>query len=644
MDISPLYQLRERLKIAMISGSDLIAEDFRLRRAAENIRPLENVSPVFARLNQLLGVLLAEECKDRESVLLDAITLVDAVLCTQASEEVPGVVEEVEVFSCGKVGVEIPYSIFSNAMLTLKNPGKERHRLLRKARDAHPEIFEDYRFKAAMVDALGNVYVDMAEMLEQWLIESGEPVVPLLKRNFDPKGKKEMVRRVRIMDAVSGGKLNDFYLEQLPEAGNSVRRELIYALRHCDKNVGDLITMTRTEKGKAKKMAYWTLADMESREAEQFFLEFLEKNLSDALGCLKGAKSKWAADLVAEKLMELMDIWCSENVMDYRTKESKIAASLLLEYFYAMIGKRGEQICNCYRKAAKCIEKIDDFVVNWYEFSFRADPDGSRYDLQKATQFLPKLLMQSIKVSRDKGLARLAVELYETYGMAYFAAACTGMQELAEGNELYEWLESKLINRNMKGKQINMALLDKLEESLHEIRWDDRQNCYVRWFWIRDERDGRKKEVNYPVDQPFGGPITDLLMACKKNTLDQLLFCWIRKDDQEYCEKLGAYFKQRALTAPNNECYLTPMCKCKVQDCSGLAVQYAKSQGDIYGWRMRFYLDEMPGSNEAKLKEAKAVYELICWGKVKGVRLKETLEGYIARMEQVCGRNIVLNP
>ena len=64
MDINPLYELRARLKNALISGTDLIAEDFRLKRAAEAMKPLEAVSPVFAKIGQLMAALLADGCEE----------------------------------------------------------------------------------------------------------------------------------------------------------------------------------------------------------------------------------------------------------------------------------------------------------------------------------------------------------------------------------------------------------------------------------------------------------------------------------------------------------------------------------------------------------------------------------------------------
>lgn len=62
MDVKPVYELRERLRAAVIAGANLLSEDFRLRRALEAFKPLETASPVFAKVGQLTAQLLSPDC------------------------------------------------------------------------------------------------------------------------------------------------------------------------------------------------------------------------------------------------------------------------------------------------------------------------------------------------------------------------------------------------------------------------------------------------------------------------------------------------------------------------------------------------------------------------------------------------------
>lgn len=220
----------------MISGCGLIEEDFRLKRAAEAMKPLEAASPVFAKIGQLLSVLLSEDCKDRAGALMDAITLVDAVLCTQGAVNVPGELEEIETNSWGSAVTNAPYSVLHTLLDALTTSGGGRYGFVMETHEAHPELFEDYRVKHVLVQALGASYAELAEQVAQWLKESGPSILPLLYKEFDPKGKKEMVRRVQVIEAIAKAGANEFYLKMLPESEKDVRGALIYALRHDNGN------------------------------------------------------------------------------------------------------------------------------------------------------------------------------------------------------------------------------------------------------------------------------------------------------------------------------------------------------------------------------------------------------------------------
>ena len=63
MDITPIYNLQTRLRAAAIAGVNLLQEDFRLKRAAEELKPLEGASPVFAKLGQQMAI-LSKPCHD----------------------------------------------------------------------------------------------------------------------------------------------------------------------------------------------------------------------------------------------------------------------------------------------------------------------------------------------------------------------------------------------------------------------------------------------------------------------------------------------------------------------------------------------------------------------------------------------------
>lgn len=230
MDLQPLYDVKERLSYAAIAGTGLLDEDFRLKRAVEALSPLAAASPVFAKISAGVEVLLGAPAEERGGLLLDVLALVDAVAYTQGVTGVEGELAPLTPGS-GTYG-EASYGQLHPLLELLGGTGGGRMAQIKATWEEHPDYFADYRVLPALVRGLGDSYGELAELAASILEQIGPAAVPLLKENFEPAGKREMVRRVRLLEKLAGGAENDFYLAQLPEAKKEVREALIYALRH----------------------------------------------------------------------------------------------------------------------------------------------------------------------------------------------------------------------------------------------------------------------------------------------------------------------------------------------------------------------------------------------------------------------------
>ena len=91
MNLQALYDLKERLEHAAIAGTALLQEDFRLRRAVEALAPLAKANPVFAKISVGTMALLNSPETERSAKLLDVLSLVDAVVYTQGTTNISGV-------------------------------------------------------------------------------------------------------------------------------------------------------------------------------------------------------------------------------------------------------------------------------------------------------------------------------------------------------------------------------------------------------------------------------------------------------------------------------------------------------------------------------------------------------------------------
>lgn len=304
MDITPIYELKTRLRAAAIAGANLLSEDFRLKKAAESFAPLAASSPVFAKINEMTGKLIES---GSPADLLDTITLVDAVITTLGvCGGVSGDLEPLGVSGNSTAIVNAPYSQLSAIIDALTTSGSGNFNTIITARKETPELFNDYRVKPALIKGLGASYGELADTAANILKGMGKEIIPLVKKDFDPKGKKEMVRRLNVIEEICGAEENDFYLEQLENSEKDVRKALIYALRHDEKNIDRLIELTKTEKGKLKTAALAALASFDCEKAAEFFNEYAKKKPVEVIDIMQDVSSEWSSGLTARLIDQLL--------------------------------------------------------------------------------------------------------------------------------------------------------------------------------------------------------------------------------------------------------------------------------------------------------------------------------------------------
>ncbi len=301
----------------------------------------------------------------------------------------------------------------------------------------------------ALVKALGAKYAELADTAGQWLCQEDKSILPLLTQGFDPAGKKEMARRVQVIDTIAGGSLNDWYISQLEGAKKQVRVMLIYALRHCPENLELLLKLAKTEKYDNKDAARWALARIQNPGALPFWREMMEADLIENGRFFMASNSPAATALTAELLeRELEDLLAPDDAPWYTEKEKRLANLL-----YALVGKTGPAICDAYRKGAALGTKLDGSRA-WKngkghinEQMFFQRPGGQKHPFSVA---LVEVLNQSIQWNPDPGLCTLAEELYESYGGLWAGpAVCAAL--LTKGAEEAAAVGKKLLGPKPPG-------------------------------------------------------------------------------------------------------------------------------------------------------------------------------------------------
>lgn len=615
MDLSPLYDLRDRLRAGAIAGAALVLEDFRLKRALDALAPLEQASPVFAKLGQLTRALLDPGCTDRAGALLDALTLADAVLCTQGAVAAPGALEPVETANQGDAVTNAPYSVLSPLLEALTTSGSGKYSFVLDTHNARPELFADYRVKNAMVQALGAAYSELADKVAEWLSQEDASLLPMLQNGFDPKGKKDMVRRVQVMSAVAGAEANEYYLAQLPEAEKEVRAALIYALRLDEGNAEKLVELCKTEKGSCKKMAHWALAKLESPIAWDYWDKLAAKKPDQAAEYMTLAATEKASALVAGALGR----WLAPYEADPDTPLAAQEQQQLYTLFSALPGKSGPEICDCYRRMAALGTALDQKHYKneagqsiAVQFRLLTTMQWNPRELLPFSAAVPLVLQQSILYHPAPDLLALAEELAQTAEVSYAVPVLTAALLTKPAADVYE-LAKPVFHPSLSifKKPEQRAGKRSLIAAFGLVKWDgDTQSQVLTSSFVDPALNGPPRFVQRPIREPLDRRLYDDLLGMQEDVM-WVLFGLIPENDRELCAYLGERLYRRALTLSNNCGYLAPLVRCGFTQCAGLAVRYFQSQRRINVWEVQRYFSQMPGDNAARVKELEQIIEMI---------------------------------
>ncbi len=351
MNLRPLYDVKERLEQAAIAGVGLLAEDFRLSRAAEQLKPLAGASPVFGKIDAGLTQLLSAPAGERSGLLLDVLALVDAVVYTQGQTGVSG--ELVPLPAGGGQYQELSYSQLSPLLTALTTTGGGRMELVKSAWEDHPEFFSDYRILPAVVDGLGDSYGELAELNADILKGIGPAALPLVKAGLDPAGNRAMARRVEVISALEGAAATPWLRELLPQSKKDVRAAVLTALGEDGENVPLLLELARTERGANRDAILRALARQDGEAVRAFWGKELEAH-SDSVKFLEPSNTDWAAGLVTSGLQRRL-----ENYLSGERRPTYEEGTNLTTWCWSLGHKDSPAMLDFWRWADSRMEDID---------------------------------------------------------------------------------------------------------------------------------------------------------------------------------------------------------------------------------------------------------------------------------------------
>ncbi len=347
--MNPLIELKERLVYIAVAGTQLIKEDFRLKKSIENFSALAEKNPVFKKIYTDLQTMMSAEKEEQVFLLLNILGLIDAVLYTQATSTVEGEVKDLPEYDTFGDIIQIRYSEINPLIEALTTTGSGRMEILQNTIINHPDFLTDYRIINALINDLCDPYGEMADLvysvLEGMCMDKAihiyspysdyarksfslphinkKQLLMLLKKNFDPQGKKEMVKRLSLIISLAKEDENDWYLSLLDTAKKEVREVAISGLQYKKENISMLLEMVKKERGKAKEEVYKILSKAYTPDLFDFWKAEITKNPS-SVQFLKYVKSDDISDLIADTFKEELNKYINQDNIDKTNKSTKI--------------------------------------------------------------------------------------------------------------------------------------------------------------------------------------------------------------------------------------------------------------------------------------------------------------------------------
>jgi len=299
MNFEPLYELKNRLENVAIVGINLAKEDFRLKRAIEQLKEYSTIAKVFKQIYDMGNSLISTDDEDKCNLFLDLLALLDAVLCTQATTYSGGKPQKIKTIAKNKdFYKELHYSELSQVVSAFIGTGGGRLAIIENAFETSPEMFDDFRLKSYMIDGLSDKYSEISDRMAEELKKQGKEVVPLLKDGFDPQGKRNMLSRLEIIASLCKEEENDFYKYCIENGSKEIKEDAIGYLSFDQSNIDYLLDLTKTEKGKLKNKAFEALSYMSDDRAAEEWAKFLKKKPLDNIEYLRGTEQQWAIDYI----------------------------------------------------------------------------------------------------------------------------------------------------------------------------------------------------------------------------------------------------------------------------------------------------------------------------------------------------------
>ncbi|WP_195575629.1 HEAT repeat domain-containing protein [Paenibacillus sp. 1001270B_150601_E10] len=306
MSTALLQECYQEVRRIYVAGSDLAAQDFRLKRLLPQFEKLGERVPVFKRLGECIAEVIAPETQESHASaekLQDLGLLLGSVLRTLGTTSVQGELREIASLP-HKLSTNLSYRKLVEVERALTSTGSGRYEIVKEAFEAG--MFRDLRLLPYAIDALGDPYSEIADMAEKSILPSyGPEIVPHLLASFDMAGSRVHARMLSVLAHVGGIEVSDILLQAAHSGSDEVKAVAIRNLGAYDQFDAELLNFTTAKKKMIREAAYAALAVRGTEEAlNRIYEAFSSKDMEASLGAIVSNDDPKLTEMLVNGLKE----------------------------------------------------------------------------------------------------------------------------------------------------------------------------------------------------------------------------------------------------------------------------------------------------------------------------------------------------
>lgn len=277
MSIAVLNDVYTEVRRLAVAGSHLAVGDFRLKKLVGPLEKSAKKAPVFGKVAEAITKLIESTPQTSAAALLDLASLTTAILYTQGATGKEGELKPLETNDLQLTVSQTSARLLKPLIAALTSTGSGRFEVIR---DAHQRgAFKDLRLIKPAIQALEDPYAEIADFVAEHVLPIyGKAIYGEIKADFDPKGKGDDARRLKLMHRLDPVQTTELVDNALENGSKEVKVEALNCLAGRKDAADYLLDQVKARAKDVRSAAYRALAPLDLPDVIPVLKEALAGN------------------------------------------------------------------------------------------------------------------------------------------------------------------------------------------------------------------------------------------------------------------------------------------------------------------------------------------------------------------------------